>query len=183
MPRREICPCKAPRARLCSLYASAVQIPAGSTKKEITFVYQKLFLFLSKPQAWYRRSQAHYSVASLLTSPREVRCISSAPMGLYLITRQRASPCGLMIYRNKLRMICKTTFWWYTRLRLDLFPKMWYNTFKRSGLYGKKLFVDLCRTACNWCRITLSKPPNLKLPSRNVVKPKAGCNCYLIHKQ
>ena len=25
----------------------------GSTKKEVTFVYQKLLLFLSKPQAWY----------------------------------------------------------------------------------------------------------------------------------
>ena len=34
--------------------------------------------FLSKPQAWYRRSQARYSVASLLTSTHEVRCISSA---------------------------------------------------------------------------------------------------------
>ena len=40
-----------------------------------------------------------------ISSPCEVRCISSAPMGVYLITRQRASPCGLMIYRNKLRMI------------------------------------------------------------------------------
>ena len=33
-----------------------------------------------------------------ISSPREVRCISSAPLGLYLITRQRAFPCGLMIY-------------------------------------------------------------------------------------
>ena len=39
------------------------------------------FFVLSKPQAWYRRSQARYSVASLLTSPREVRRISSAPWG------------------------------------------------------------------------------------------------------
>ena len=28
-------------------------IPFGSTKKEVTFVYQKLLLFLSKPQAWH----------------------------------------------------------------------------------------------------------------------------------
>ena len=33
-------------------------VKAGSTpvpcsKKEVTFVYQKLLLFLSKPQAWY----------------------------------------------------------------------------------------------------------------------------------
>ena len=27
-------------------------IPFGSTKKEVTFVYQKLLLFLSNPQAW-----------------------------------------------------------------------------------------------------------------------------------
>ena len=27
--------------------------PVVSTKKEVTFVYQKLLLFLSKPQAWY----------------------------------------------------------------------------------------------------------------------------------
>ena len=27
--------------------------PTRSTKKEVTFVYQKLLLFLSKPQAWY----------------------------------------------------------------------------------------------------------------------------------
>ena len=34
-----------------------------------------------------------------ISSPREARCISSAPAGLYLITRQRVSACGLMIYR------------------------------------------------------------------------------------
>ena len=27
--------------------------PVVSTKKEVTFVYQKLLLFLSKPQAWH----------------------------------------------------------------------------------------------------------------------------------
>ena len=40
------------------------------------------FLFIqaagNKPSVWYRRSQARYSVASLLTSTHEVRCISSA---------------------------------------------------------------------------------------------------------
>ena len=30
----------------------------------------------------------------------EVRRISSAPLGLYLITRKRAFPCGLMIYNT-----------------------------------------------------------------------------------
>ena len=34
-----------------------------------------------------------------ISSPREVRCISSRRVApLYLITRQRAFPCGLMIY-------------------------------------------------------------------------------------
>ena len=50
-----------------------------------------------------------------ISSPREVRRISSAPTGLYLITRQRACSLRLddiqhfvlVIYRNKLRMIYK----------------------------------------------------------------------------
>ena len=46
--------------------------PVVSTKKEVTFVYQKLLLFLSKPQAWYiitARSAVH------IISP--AGCISS----------------------------------------------------------------------------------------------------------
>ena len=31
----------------------AGSIPVPCSKKEVTFVYQKLLLFLSKPQAWY----------------------------------------------------------------------------------------------------------------------------------
>ena len=58
------------------------EYPTIFTKKEVTFVYQKLLLFLSKPQAWH-----------IITTQS---CISSAPLGLYLITRQRASSCGLM---------------------------------------------------------------------------------------
>ena len=72
-------------------------------KKEVTFVYQKLLLFLSKPQAWY-----------IITTQS---CISPAPLGLYIITRQRVyylrlddiQCSALMIYRNKLRMIYKAT--------------------------------------------------------------------------
>ena len=36
--------------------------PSPAAKKEVTFVYQKLLLFLSKPQAWYiitARSAVH----------------------------------------------------------------------------------------------------------------------------
>ena len=40
----------------------AGSIPVRCTKKEVTFVYQKLLLFLSKPQAWHiiaARSAVH----------------------------------------------------------------------------------------------------------------------------
>ena len=56
-----------------------------------------LGIFLSKPQAWY-----------IITTQS---WISSALLGLYLITRQRASICGLMIYN--------APHWWYTRLWRD----------------------------------------------------------------
>ena len=48
-------------------------------------------IFLSKPQAWY-----------IITTQS---WISSAPAGLYLITRQRVFSCGLMIYN--------ASHWWY----------------------------------------------------------------------
>jgi hypothetical protein len=57
-----------------------VQNPAIPTKKEATFVYQKLLLFLSKPQAWL--------------------IIKGASPPLHLITLKRASTCGLMIYNT-----------------------------------------------------------------------------------
>ena len=34
------------------------------------------------------------------------------------------------------------------RQAVDLFLEMGYNAFERNGLYGKKLFVKLFRTAC-----------------------------------
>ena len=70
---------------------------AASAKKEVTFVYQKLLLFLSKPQAWH-----------IIAARSAVHIIKVGKPTLYLITRQRAFPCGLMIYRNKLRMICNS---------------------------------------------------------------------------
>ena len=73
-----------------------------------------------------------------ISSPREVRCISSAPSGLYIITRQRASPCGLMIYNTSCWWYTATSCGWYTRLRLDLFAKVWYNTLR--NLCWRKLW-------------------------------------------
>ena len=35
------------------------------------------------------------------------------------------------------------------RQAVDLLPEILYNAFERSGLYGKKLLVDKCGTACN----------------------------------
>ncbi len=77
-------------------------IPVWVTKKEVTFVYQKLLLFLSKPQAWY-----------IITARSAVYIIS--PFGAVY---HHASACillrlddiqcyALVIYRNKLRMIYK----------------------------------------------------------------------------
>ena len=75
--------------------------PPPPTKKELSSTKSSFFVYPSRRLG--------------ISSPREVRCISSAPSGLYLITRQRASylrlddiQCfALMIYRNKLRMIYK----------------------------------------------------------------------------
>ena len=46
-------------------------------------------------------------------------CISSAPLGLYLITRQRASSCGLMIYNATHWWYAATSCGWYAKLRFD----------------------------------------------------------------
>ena len=76
----------APAKGVGRLYRRESSNLSFSAKKEVTFVYQKLLLFLSKPQAWYiirRKSVYHQGRV--------------AP--LYLITRQRASTCGLMISR------------------------------------------------------------------------------------
>ena len=67
--------------------------PTVSTKKEVTFVYQKLLFFYPSRRLG-------------ISSPHKVRCISSAPLGLYLITRQRVfflrldeiQHCVLVIY-------------------------------------------------------------------------------------
>ena len=75
-----------------------IQLPPP-TKKELLSTKSSFFVYPSHRLG--------------ISSPREVRCISSAPLGLYIITRQRASylrlddiqTFGLMIYRNKLRMI------------------------------------------------------------------------------
>ena len=60
--------------------------PASPTNKKRTFVYQKFSFCLSKPQAWH------------IISP----CGAGYHHGnaVYLITRQRASSCGLMIYNT-----------------------------------------------------------------------------------
>ena len=61
-------------------------LPLFRNKKR-TFVYQKFLFCLSKPQAWHiigARSAAHI--------------IKGGEPPLHIITRQRASSCGLMIY-------------------------------------------------------------------------------------
>ena len=68
--------------------------PLLSAKKEVTFVYQKLLLFLSKPQAWY-----------IITTQS---CISPAPLGLYIITRQRVYYLRLDEMQHCVLMICNS---------------------------------------------------------------------------
>jgi len=63
----------------------ATSSPSFSAKKERTFVYQKFVLFLSKPQAWH-----------IIAARSAVHIIKVGKPTLYLITRQRAFPCGLM---------------------------------------------------------------------------------------
>ena len=56
---------KIPRGRL-----RTGSSPVSGTKKEVTFVYQKLLLFLSKPQAWYiitRQRAYHRRKAYIIT--------------------------------------------------------------------------------------------------------------------
>ena len=60
-----------------------------SAKKEVTFVYQKLLLFLSKPQAWH-----------IIAARSAVHIIKVGKPTLYLITCQSAFPCGLMRYNT-----------------------------------------------------------------------------------
>ena len=88
-------------AHLVERHLAKVEVASSSlvarSKKEVTFVYQKLLLFLSKPQAWH-----------IIAARSAVHIIKVGKPTLYLITRQRAFPCGLMIYRNKLRMICNS---------------------------------------------------------------------------
>ena len=72
-----------PVAQLGAHYIRIVGVvgsnPIRSTKKEVTFVYQKLLLFLSKPQAWH--------------------IIKGGKPTLYLITRQRAYHHGKAVYK------------------------------------------------------------------------------------
>ena len=89
---------------VASQATEAGSIPVPCSKKEVTFVYQKLLLFLSKQQAWYiiaARSAVHIISPCGAGYHHAPACI---PLRLDDI-----QPYGLMIYRNKLRMIYKAT--------------------------------------------------------------------------
>ena len=77
--------------------------PLCSTNKKRTFVYRQMFSFcLSKPQAWH--IIAARSVVYIISPCGAVSHHASACISLRLDDIQ---PYGLMIYRNKLRMIYK----------------------------------------------------------------------------
>ena len=63
--------------------------PVSCSKKEVTFVYQKLLLFLSKPQAWY-----------IISALRAVYIISPFGAVYHLTLGVHKSSCGLMIYNT-----------------------------------------------------------------------------------
>ena len=67
--------------------------PSLSAKKEVTFVYQKLLLFLSKPQAWHiitARSAVHIISPFGAVSHHALACIS--------LQLDEIQHCVLMIY-------------------------------------------------------------------------------------
>ena len=75
--------------------------PTTSTTKEPKLNYNLGSLF--KPKVWH-----------VIAAQRAVYIIKGGEPPLYLITRQRVSPCGLMIYNA-----CALIF----------FAKVWYNIF------------------------------------------------------
>ena len=76
------------------MIAFSVQRP----KKEVTFVYQKLLLFLSIAKA-----MAYHHALACISSP-QAYIINRR---LYRFRNDDIQNCVLMIYRNKLRMIYK----------------------------------------------------------------------------
>ena len=72
--------------------------PTGGAKKEITFVYQKLLLFLSKPQAWHI---INYSIA-IVVSHQSVRTVYHHALACIKNT------FAMMIYINFVLMICNS---------------------------------------------------------------------------
>ena len=79
-----------------ALIGTWVRIPPSAPKKSELLSTKSSFFFYPSRRLG-------------ISSPRVVRCISSAPLGLYIITRQRAFPlrldemqhCVLMIYRRQ----------------------------------------------------------------------------------
>ena len=74
--------------------------PTPATKKEAAFVYQKLLLFLSIAKA-----MAYHHALACISSP-QAYIINRR---LYRFRNDDIQTFGLMIYRNKLRMIYKAT--------------------------------------------------------------------------
>ena len=74
------------RERPRRVVRAASHSPPAPANKKGTFVYQKFLFCLSKPQAWH-----------IIAAQRAVHIIKGGEPPLYLITRQRASSCGLMI--------------------------------------------------------------------------------------
>ena len=105
-------------------------IPLASTKKEVTFVYQKLLLFLSKPQAWYiiaAQSAVHIISPFGAVSHHASACIFPAA---WWDATLRVD--DMQFRRN----------WWYTRLRLDYIAKSWYNLYIQTWIRQWRYYYE-----------------------------------------
>ena len=118
--------------------------PLSSTKKKVPFVDRQKGLFLSKPQAWH-----------IITTQS---CISSAPLGLYIITRQRASSCGLLFGEENGILSLKGGI----RLKIHGVKREWSRPF---WVRCKKHYCPTCKsllTAAKRSKIVNSKSEEAK---------------------
>ena len=139
--------------------------PPDRTNKNRTFVYRQMFGFcLFKPQAWH-----------IIAARSAVYIIKGGEPPLHLITRQRASTCGLMIYKTSFWWYTATSCRWYTRLRRDwdarlrkvieLPCKIWYNTLKGSDCMAKNYLLIYSEQLATDIELLCQ---NIKVPSNTL---------------
>ena len=201
-------PCSAGVAHPVERHLAKVEVASSSlvarSKKEVTFVYQKLLLFLSKPQAWYiiTARSAVYIIspygavshhASVCISLRlddipqqvadDIQCFALVICnGKPLIYFQKY---GIMRLKREVYMAKNSC--WSMLNSLQLMSNCFVKTLKhRPILFSKFAKVPVAfmpifvKPITDKAKRICSR--NLKLPSRNVVKQKDGYNCCSTHR-